>query len=86
MINRFTIPFLNRLFFPYHQQNKIIVFAWVNDETSKRADESSSDAYRVFMKMLESGYPPDDWDDLLKEAQGQTKRLEKLRQAPNLTG
>ncbi len=49
-----------RLFFRYHQQSKIIVFAWVNDETSKRAYESSSDAYRVFMKMLESGYPPDD--------------------------
>jgi len=56
-----------------------------NDETSKRADESSSDAYRVFQKMIESVYPPDDWDDLLKEAQAQTKRLEKLRQAPNLT-
>jgi len=57
-----------------------------NDETSKRADESSSDAYRVFQKMIESVYPPDDWDDLLKEAKGETKRLEKLRQNPNLTG
>jgi toxin YhaV len=26
-----------RLFFRYHQESKIIVFAWVNDEDSKRA-------------------------------------------------
>lgn len=26
-----------RLFFRYHQESKIIVFAWVNDEKSKRA-------------------------------------------------
>lgn len=37
------------------------------------------------MKMLESGYPPNNWDDLLKEAKGETNRLEKLRQNPNLT-
>jgi toxin YhaV len=26
--------------------------------------------------MLESGHPPDDWNDLLKEAKGETSRLE----------
>ena len=57
-----------RLFFRYHDKAKIIVFAWVNDESSKRAYESSDDAYRVFRKMLESGHPPDDWDQLLVEA------------------
>jgi toxin YhaV len=30
-----------RLFFRYHQQSKIIVFVWVNDENSKRAYESN---------------------------------------------
>jgi len=30
---------------------------------------------RVFQKMLESGCPPDDWHDLLKEAKGETNRL-----------
>jgi toxin YhaV len=43
----------------------VIVFAWVNDENSKRTYESSDDAYRVFGKMLESGHPPDDWNQLL---------------------
>jgi toxin YhaV len=57
-----------RLFFRYHVPSKVIVFAGVNDEDTKRAYESSDDAYRVFRKMLASGHPPDDWDQLLKEA------------------
>jgi toxin YhaV len=57
-----------RLFFRYHAGSKVIVFAWVNDDQTKRAFESSNDAYRVFRKMLESGHPPDDWDQLLSES------------------
>ena len=70
-----------RLFFRYHQESKIIVFAWVNDENSKRSYESNTDAYRVFQKMLESGHPPDNWHDLLKDAKGETNRLEKAVKA-----
>lgn len=44
----------------------MIVYAWVNDDDTKRAYESSYDAYRVFRKMLKSGHPPDDWDQLLR--------------------
>ena len=69
-----------RLFFRYHQESKIIVFVWVNDENSKRSYESNTDAYRVFQKMLESGHPPDNWYDLLKDAKGETNRLEKAVQ------
>ena len=36
-----------RLFFRYHAPSQMIVFAWVNDENSKRAYGSSDDAYRV---------------------------------------
>src|SRR5574343_612941 len=54
-----------RLFFRYHAQAKVIVLAWVTKEDTKRAYESSDDAYRVFRKMLDSGHPPDDWDRLL---------------------
>lgn len=67
-----------RLFFRYHQESKIIVFAWVNDEDSKRAYDSDSDAYRVFKKMLDSSHPPDDWNELLKEAKGETDRLDRV--------
>lgn len=64
-----------RLFFRYHQESKIIVFAWVNDQNSKRAYDSKTDAYLVFKKMLDSGHPPDKWDDLLKEAKAEPERL-----------
>lgn len=56
-----------RLFFRYHASSKVIVFAWVNDESSKRAYESHDDAYRVFRGMLEGGNPPGDWKQLLIE-------------------
>lgn len=59
----------NRLFFRYHAPSQVIVFAWVNDEDTKRAYASSDDAYKVFRKMLESGHAPGDWDQLLAEAQ-----------------
>ena len=54
-----------RLFFRYHQASKIIVYAWVNDETTLRAYDSKTDAYQVFARMLQSGNPPGDWEDLL---------------------
>ena len=72
-----------RLFFRYHLESKIIVFVWVNDDASKRSYESNTDAYRVFKKMLDSGHPPDDWNDLLKEAKCETHRLEKLEETIN---
>jgi len=65
-----------RLFFRYHASSKVIVFAWVNDDDSKRAYESSDDAYRVFRKMLANGHPPDNWDQLLDEATAETPRLQ----------
>lgn len=64
-----------RLFFRYHAASKVIVYAWVNDEDTKRAYESSEDAYRMFRKMLESGRPPDDWTALLVEAKAEANRL-----------
>ena len=67
-----------RLFFRYHASAKVIVFTWVNDDDTKRAYESSDDAYRVFRKMLESGHPPDDWDQLLTQAQKEQKKLYQL--------
>ncbi len=53
-----------RLFFRYHEPRKVIVYALVNDETTKRAYDSSG-------KMLEGGHPPDNWDQLLAEAASQ---------------
>lgn len=67
-----------RLFFRYHAPSKVIVLAWVNDEDTQRAYESSEDAYRVFRKMLESGHPPDDWSQRMDEAHGAAGKAESL--------
>ena len=57
-----------RLFFRYHAAGKVIVFAWVNNEETKRAYDSKHDAYLVFTKMLKKGIPPDNWSQLLAES------------------
>ncbi|MCT7969759.1 type II toxin-antitoxin system YhaV family toxin [Laspinema sp. D1] len=67
-----------RLFFRYHQDSKIVIFLWVNDEKSKRVYGAKTDAYRVFEKMLNNGYPPDDWDILITEAQSVNERLKNI--------
>jgi toxin YhaV len=50
----------------------------VNDDNTKRAYESSDDAYSVFRKMLESGHPPDDWNQLLRQAELAGHRLQSV--------
>jgi toxin YhaV len=70
-----------RLFFRYSEQHKIIVFGWVNDDQTKRAYDSKTDAYRVFAKMLAAGQPPDDWDQLLSEARNAGARFAALADA-----
>lgn len=57
-----------RLFVRYSSSAKVIVFAWVNDETTLRTYGSKSDAYAVFRKMLDSGNPPDEWAALVAAA------------------
>lgn len=61
-----------RLFFRYSSTAKVIVLAWVNDEQTKRACGSRTDAYAVFAKMLKAGNPPDDWDALLASAKARS--------------
>lgn len=57
-----------RLFFRFDTKAKIVIYAWVNDEDTKRTYGSKSDAYAVFRKMLDKGNPPGDWKALLKAA------------------
>lgn len=61
-----------RLFFRYQVKSKIIVLVWVNDDKSKRAYGSKTDAYKVFEKMLKSDNPPDSWKELLANAKAMT--------------
>ena len=56
----------------------MIVLGWVNDQLSKRAYGSKSDAYRVFQAMLTRGQPPDDWEELLLEAMQVNDRIQQI--------
>ncbi len=67
-----------RLFVRYHLEQKVIVYAWVNDEKTKRAYESRKDAYKVFEKMLNNGHPPENWDKLLEQSMSESKRFERI--------
>lgn len=67
-----------RLFFRYNLEQKIIILGWVNDDKTKRAYGSKTDAYRVFEQMLKRGSPPDDWETLLAEAKAEAERFEGL--------
>jgi toxin YhaV len=48
-----------------------------------RTQDSNTDAYKVFRKMLERGYPQDDWDELVKEAKAETTRLQQIAEIDN---
>ncbi|WIX33026.1 type II toxin-antitoxin system YhaV family toxin [Salinicola sp. JS01] len=72
-----------RLFFRYDLASRIIVYAWVNDETAKRAFDSKSDAYVTFSRMLDSGNPPDSWQTLQQAALAQADRATLLLNKPD---
>jgi toxin YhaV len=57
-----------RLFFRFSSQEKVIVYVWMNDESTLRKAGSRTDAYAVFKSMLESGDPPRTLEALLKRA------------------
>lgn len=58
-----------RLFFRYDRTKKIIVYAWINDETTLRKEGDKNDPYALFAKGLKRGQPPDTIEHLLKESQ-----------------
>lgn len=70
-----------RLFFRYDSRTKVIIYAWVNDESTLRTCGSKTDAYRVFKRMLDRRNPPDDWKALLAAAsvKATVTRLEKAK-------
>jgi toxin YhaV len=56
----------------------VLVYAWVNVETTRRAYESSDDAYKVFRKMLAAEHPLNDWASLLDQAKLHSSSLGKF--------
>jgi len=73
-----------RLFFRYQQSadSKVIILAWVNDDSTLRAYGSATDAYAVFRKLLKRGTPPDDWKALLAAASDNAARQRLARSKP----
>jgi toxin YhaV len=57
-----------RLFFRYSSKDRIIIYAWVNDEKTLRKAGGHNDPYAIFSSRLRRGEPPDDWNALIKEA------------------
>lgn len=76
-----------RLFFRYQQsqENRVIILAWVNDDSTLRAYDSATDAYVTFRKMLGHGNPPDDWQSLLDDAR-KAEPAARLKRARPKTG
>jgi toxin YhaV len=58
-----------RLFYRFSSKEKVIIYAWVNDERTMRKSGSKTDPYAVFRAMLETGDPPNTIDQLLAAAE-----------------
>ena len=54
-----------RLFYRFSSRDKVIIYAWVNDETSLRKAGAKTDPYTLFRNMLASGNPPSSISQLL---------------------
>lgn len=65
-----------RLFYQFSSRAKLIIYAWVNDESTLRTYGAKRDAYAVFKAMLDKGNPPDSWNDLIKAADAGVRRSE----------
>jgi toxin YhaV len=57
-----------RLFFRFSSKEKVIVYAWMNDERTLRKAGAKTDPYRVFREMLIAGDPPRTMEELLAQA------------------
>jgi toxin YhaV len=57
-----------RLFFRFSSKEKVIVYAWMNDERTLRKAGAKTDPYRVFHEMLKAGDPPRTMQELLAQA------------------
>jgi toxin YhaV len=57
-----------RLFYRFSSREKVIIYAWVNDERTLRKSGSRTDPYRVFRAMLEAGDPPNTLEQLIVHA------------------
>jgi toxin YhaV len=55
-----------RLFYRFSTSEKIIVYAWINDEKSLRKSGAKTDPYATFGTMLKGGNPPGSFAELVR--------------------
>jgi toxin YhaV len=65
-----------RLFYRFATKEKVIIYAWLNDEKTLRKAGSKTDPYNVFRRMLEAGDPPNSIADLLQRSKDLKSRAE----------
>lgn len=65
-----------RLFFRFDSASRVIIYAWVNDETTLRKAGAKTDPYAVFRRRLHEGEPPDSWRELFTQAEAAEARSE----------
>jgi len=68
-----------RLFYRFSTKQKVIVYAWVNDESTLRKSGSKTDPYVVFKTMLESREPPNSFAELLRTS----KEMDASKASPS---
>lgn len=75
----FRAKFLGRfrLFYRYDSRSHLIIYAWVNDERSRRQTGARNDPYEIFRRMLESGNPPNDWTALVRHSRDWPDRMKR---------
>jgi toxin YhaV len=57
-----------RLFFRFSSKHKIIVYVWINGESTLRKAGAKTNAYAVFKAILKAGDPPQSLEALLRRA------------------
>jgi toxin YhaV len=71
-----------RVFFRFDSRSRVIVYAWVNDDSTLRSSGSRSDPYVVFTRMLGRGRPPSDWDSLVSASSSGWKGPYRINDRP----
>lgn len=66
------LPPRYRLFFKFTSNDKCIVYAWLNDDSTLRQAGAKTDVYEVFKRMLRRGEVPNSFDHLLNESASAT--------------
>lgn len=62
------LPERYRLFFRFNTENSVIIYIWLNDDSTLRQEGSKTDVYVVFKKMLTGGVIPCSIEELLNQS------------------